>query len=48
VYVAPPAFGYGRQWLPAYGRNIAWRQAEWHRHHDKQHQGWDRSPSSRH
>ena len=50
VYVAPPAFVYGRQWLPAYGRtherDEAWRHAEWRRH-DKQHQGWDRSPSDR-
>ena len=51
VYVAPPAFVYGRQWLPAYGRtherDEAWRHAEWRRHHDKQHQGWDQSPSGR-
>jgi len=51
VYVAPPAFVYGRPWLPAYGRaherEEAWRHAEWRRHHDKQHQDWDRSPAGR-
>ena len=51
VYVAPPAFVYGRPWLPVYGRgherDDAWRHAEWRRHHDKQHQDWDRSPTGR-
>jgi hypothetical protein len=51
VYVAPPTFVYGRSWQPAYGRayerDEAWRHAEWRRHHDKQHQDWDRSPSGR-